>query len=343
MHLDLQEMSNMTTLEEDIKNITKQFDMSVFDNKTILITGTTGLIGSICAKGLLASDRNINVIALVRNEEKAKKIFSEHKNLKFTVQDINSPINIKENIDYIIHTASITASKDFIEKPVETINTAIEGTRNVLEFAKSQAVKSFVYLSSLEVYGVPNKEDITEADYGYIDVLSPRSSYSEGKRIVENLCIAYGKEYNLPVKIARLAQTFGAGISIEDNRVFAQFAKSVLYKNNIILHTKGKTKRNYCYTTDAVCGIFTILTKGENNNAYNIANKNTYISIADMAKMLENENTKVQFVIDNENRGYNPTVKICLNTNKLEALGWSAKVNLDEMYKRTIQHLKEII
>lgn len=329
---------NNSIFEEDIKNIINYFDMSVFDGKTILVTGATGLIGKLCVKSLLNSGYNTQVIALVRDEEKAKNIFGESKRLTYLVQDINQRINTTRRVDYIIHAASTTSSKDFVEKPVETIYTAINGSRNILEFAKNKRLEGMVYLSSLEIYGVNEKENIKERDYGYIDILNPRSSYSESKKMVETMCISYGTEYGVPVKIARLAQTFGAGVSISDNRVFAQFAKAIINKENIILHTKGETKRNYCYTTDTVRGIFTILTKGENNNAYNVANENSYCSISEMAHLLENEYTKVEYKIDEVNRGYNPTVKIALNTEKLNALGWEAKVNLKEMFDRLIMN-----
>lgn len=329
---------NNSIFEEDIKNIINDFDMSVFDGKTILVTGATGLIGKLCVKSLLNSGYNTQVIALVRDEEKAKNIFGESKRLTYLVQDINQRINTTRRVDYIIHAASTTSSKDFVEKPVETIYTAINGSRNILEFAKNKRLEGMVYLSSLEIYGVNEKENIKERDYGYIDILNPRSSYSESKKMVETMCISYGTEYGVPVKIARLAQTFGAGVSISDNRVFAQFAKAIINKENIILHTKGETKRNYCYTTDTVRGIFTILTKGENNNAYNVANENSYCSISEMAHLLENEYTKVEYKIDEVNRGYNPTVKIALNTEKLNALGWEAKVDLKEMFDRLIMN-----
>lgn len=332
---------NNSIFEEDIKNIINYFDMSVFDGKTILVTGATGLIGKLCVKSLLNSGYNTQVIALVRDEEKAKNIFGESKRLTYLVQDINQRINTTRRVDYIIHAASTTSSKDFVEKPVETIYTAINGSRNILEFAKNKRLEGMVYLSSLEIYGVNEKENIKEEDYGYIDILNPRSSYSESKKMVETMCISYGTEYGVPVKIARLAQTFGAGVSISDNRVFAQFAKAIINKENIILHTKGETKRNYCYTTDAVRGIFTILTKGENNNAYNVANENSYCSISEMAHLLENEYTKVEYKIDEVNRGYNPTVKIALNTEKLNALGWEAKVNLKEMFDRLIMNFEK--
>lgn len=326
--------------EEDIKSIIKDFDMSVFDGKTVLVTGATGLIGKLCVKSLLTSGYNTQIIALVRDGEKAKNLFGESKRLSFIIQDINQRISTSRKVDYIIHAASTTSSRDFVEKPVETIYTAFNGTRNVLEFAKNKRIEGMVYLSSLEVYGVNDFEDITENSYGYIDILNPRSSYSESKKMVETMCISYGSEYGVPVRIARLAQTFGAGVSKSDNRVFAQFAKAVINKGNIVLHTKGKTKRNYCYTTDAVRAIFTILTKGENNNAYNVANESTYCSIAEMAHLLENEDTKVVYQIDNVNRGYNPTVKIKLNANKLNSLGWEAKIGMKEMFERLIEDMK---
>jgi len=332
----------MTVFDDDINNIIKDFEMSVFEGKTVLVTGATGLIGKLCVKSLLNSGFNTKVVALIRNKQKGMEIFGYDKNLQFIIQDINEPIKFEQNVDYIIHGASVTSSSDFVNKPVETILTAINGTKNVLEFARTQKdLKGMVYLSSLEVYGIPPKENTTETDYGYIDILSPRSSYSQGKRMTETLCISYGSEYNVPVKIARLSQTFGAGVDKNDNRVFAQFAKSIINRGNIILHTKGETKRNYCYTSDAVRGIFTVLTKGENNNAYNVANKNTYISIADMARSLENENTKVVFEIDDKNRGFNPTMQICLNSEKLEKLGWSAKTDLSDMFERTVKSITE--
>ena len=328
-------------VEEDAINITKQFDMSVFKDKTVLVTGATGLIGSLCVRSMLASDYDIKVLALVRNEDKAKKMFGQNNNLTLLVQDIQDEIKTSEKADYIIHTASTTASKDFVEKPVETILTALKGTYNILEYAKKTTCSGLVYLSSLEVYGIPSKELVTEKDYGFIEILTPRGSYPESKRMVENLCISYGSEYGVPVKIARLTQTFGAGVTKSDNRVFAQFAKSVIDKKDIVLHTQGRTKRCYCYTTDAITAIYTILTKGENNTAYNVANKNTYISIYDMAKSLENGNTKVVIETDHKDHGYNPEMQICLDTQNLENLGWSAKTSLDEMFKRLICSMEE--
>ena len=158
-----------------------------------------------------------------------------------------------DSVDYIIHGASATSSKYFVSNPVETIYTALDGTSNILKFATEKKINGMVYLSSLEVYGTPEKDAdlITENDYGYIEPLSVRSSYSEGKRMVECLCASYAHEYSVPVKIARLSQTFGPGVAYEDGRVFAEFARCALEQRDIVLHTQGHTVRSYCYTKDA--------------------------------------------------------------------------------------------
>lgn len=346
------ESPDNSILQKDIERIAD--NLSQFPeirNKSILITGATGLLGSLIVKSLICLNRcysyNVSIFALVRNAEKAKTAFGtllDHANLHIVVGDVLNIPDIQEPIDYIIHGASATSSKYFVEYPVETIATAINGTKNVLELAKTKNISSMVYMSSLEVYGTLHADEpVSEDQGGYIDPLSIRSSYSESKRMAENLCCAFSAEYGVPVKIARLTQTFGAGVAYDDNRVFAQFARSVIEKTNIVLHTDGSTVRNYCYTSDAVRALFYILLRGENRTAYNVANKDTGISIRDMAALVAalGSDTEVVFRLEaNEKHGYNPTVKICLDTSRLHNLGWSAEVGLEEMFYNLIQSMK---
>ena len=220
------------------------------------------------------------------------------------------------------------------------------GTTNILEFGKSKNIKGMVYLSSMEVFGKTDferVEPLKENDYGYIDILNTRSSYPEGKRLAETLCHSYFKEYNVPVKIARLVQTIGAGVDYNDNRVFAQFARDIIEEKNIILKTNGSTIRNYCYITDAISGIFAILERGNNGECYNVANSKTTCSIKEMAEMLceQYPKSKLEFQIDKQNKdGYLPTLKTVLDTSKLHNLNWSANITLKKMYERLIENLK---
>lgn len=322
----------MSILQEDLIYIANyNLPYEKIKGCTVLVTGATGLIGSLLVKTLL-SIGNIKVLAFVRNEAKANTIFDDEPNLQFIVGDITKVIDIQENVDYIFHCASVTNSKQMIERPVETLFTSIEGTKNILEFATIKNVKSFVYVSSMEMYGSFEKLDheVQETDLGYINPLNLRSNYPESKRLCENMCIAYLAEYGVPVKIARLAQTFGAGILPGENRVFAQFARSVINGENIILHTKGLSEGNYCYTRDCMIGLLTLLLNGQNGEAYNVSNPKSHTTIGAMADMVANTiakgSIKVVYDIPEGNKyGYAADTKMKLNSDKLQSLGWNLK------------------
>lgn len=338
--------------EEDLINMANSINIDMFDNNTIFITGVTGLIGSLLAKAILKCNEirecSIKVIGLARNKEKTEAIFSEYMeddNLKFAYSDIVNKINIEDTIDYIIHCASMTQSKFFISNPVDTINITVKGTSNVLSLAKAKNIKKMIYVSSMEVYGFvsDNERKMTENQLGFIDPLNIRSCYSEGKRMAECLCTSYSSQYNMNICIARLAQTFGAGINKSENRVFAQFAKSAINSKDIILKTKGESFGNYCYTSDVIRGLFTILEKGISQNAYNIVNEESTMQIKDMAKLvaekISNNNINLLFDIS-DNSFYAPDTKLRLSSQKLNSLGWKAKVSLLESYNRMISWMK---
>ncbi len=319
----------------------------------ILVTGATGLIGGQLALSLLNANKEralgLTVLAAVRNEEKARALFKYADGVEFVVQDITEPFSKELMPDYIIHGASMTGSRDFVDRPAETIATALRGTENLLELAAKTKVKSMVYLSSLEVYGVVelDTQSVTEDTNGRLDSMSVRSSYSESKRMAECMCAAYASEYGVPAKVVRLCQTFGAGVSRTDNRVFAQFARSVTEGKDIVLKTDGSTERNYCSVDDAIRAILTVLLKGETGQAYNAANPDTFISIRGMAELLINRypqsGSKLVFDIapDAGKLGYNPKVRLNLCTDKLQKLGWKAKIGLEQMFDELIAGMNE--
>lgn len=342
-------------VSEDIENIvnTDSIEWEHLKGKTVAVTGATGLIGKLTVFALLEANRikhlQMKVLAFVRNKEKAEKIYEEWKSeaLSFVVQDITDPVPNNITADFLIHGASVTTSKTMVEQPVETICTAVDGTRNMMDFAARCKMEGVVYLSSMEVYGIVNSSemDVREDNLGYIDPLSVRSSYSEGKRMSECLCASYASEYHVPVKIARLAQTFGAGIGANENRVFAQFARSVMEHKDIVLHTTGEKANCYSYTSDAITGILTLLTKGESGQAYNVANMETFCSIREMAEFFVqaggHTDSKLVFDIpeDVSKFGYAPSSIMRLNSEKLMSLGWKPRMNMMDMAKRLMQSM----
>lgn len=327
-----------------------KLNWDAFRNKTVLVTGATGLVGSYTVRALAAGNRihhcEMQILGMVRSAEKAQNIYGpllERGDVSLLIGDVRTPIDCPTPVDFIIHGASVTASKEMVTRPVESIATSIQGTQNILQFAVDQKITSIVYISSMEMYGTPDPdlEYVTERDYGFVDVLNVRSCYPEGKRMCECLCSAYASEHRLPVKIARLAQTFGAGVNPTESRVFAQFARSLIHSEDIVLHTEGKSYGNYCATYDCVRGLLTILLAGTDGEAYNVVNERTNIRIRDMAQMIADQShgaIQVRFDIpaDALKYGYAPDVKMRLSSAKLRTLGWSPEVDLPEMYRRLI-------
>lgn len=321
----------------------------VMSNKSVLITGATGMIGTALIRMLSAADHkyqlNLKLIGNGRNNAKGKKLMKDCGLDMFVNGDIRQAVSMEAipgTVDYIFHCAAITKSADMVMKPVDVITTAVDGTRNLLELAKEWRCKSIVYLSSMEVYGQNLFGEVRETDLGYLDLFSPRSSYSESKRLCESLCAAYAVQYGVSVKIARLAQTFGAGTPQEDTRVFAQFARSALAGKDIVLHTEGKSRGNYCYLADAVQGLLTLLLHGADGQAYNVANPEASVTVRQMAEMVVSElgqgriKTIIEIPNDIEKCGYAPDVGFQLNVDKLKSLGWQPHYGLAAMYQRMI-------
>lgn len=340
---------------EDIESIVKNTDLdwNKFYGKSVAVTGATGLLGRLTVMAFVQANRcldlNMKILAFVRNLDKAKAVYGEDvcDELEFVIQDILEPVASNIHADYLIHGASVTTSKLMVDNPVETILTAIEGTKNMMDFAVRCKMEGVVYLSSMEAYGIieASHGEVFENDLGFIDPLNVRSSYSEGKRMVECLCASYASQYGVNVKIARLAQTFGAGIDKNENRVFAQFARSVIKNENIILHTKGDKANCYCYTSDAVSGLLTLLLKGDAGQAYNVANMDTFCSIKEMAEIFvqegKNSTSKLVFDIpeDISKFGYAPISIMKLNSEKIMSLGWKPLYNMSCMAQRLMKSM----
>ena len=339
-------------LNDDYKQIG---DSSVnwlsFANKTILITGANGFLPAYMVETLLLlnkdtlKNKSCKVLALVRNKRHTLERFSDYlddSNLEIIVQDVSTEIQIHQKIDYIIHAASPASPKYYNTDPVGVIMPNVLGTKNTLDLAMKNRVEGYLYFSSGEVYGqLPDGQILDENQYGLLDPTSIRACYGESKRMGENLCVSYGHQYDIPIKIVRPFHTYGPGMKLDDGRVFADFVKNIVNNENIEMKSDGSASRAFCYLSDATIAFFKILLEGEKNNAYNLANSNEIITIKDLAKKLVNifPDRKLKAIFTEQNTDYlqSPVKGNEINTTKLESLGWKAITSIEDGFKKTIR------
>ena len=336
---------NNEVLARDLRKFVCEFVFrKELDGKTILITGGTGLIGSIIIRALSSlqdtAGVNVSIIATARSPQKVLDMEFPH-GIDWVYQSMEQPLQLRARADYVIHTACPTQSAFLVNHPVEVINSSVTAARNVFEYAKEHG-STVVYLSSIEIYGqLFGMASVDETAYGTVDHMNVRSCYPESKKLIECLAVSYAKEYGTDIRIARLTQTFGAGIDRTDNRVFAQFARSVIASEDIVLHTAGQSAKSYIYTMDAIHALFYILIKGKKGEAYNVANEETFISVYDLAQFVVHHfNPNIQVRIEKRDMGYAPDTKVNLDTSKLKALGWSCQYGMYQMLDNLIQSLR---
>lgn len=297
--------------------------------RNILITGATGLIGSCLVEVLMKrKQKDYQVYASSRNKERAMQRFQKYwgnSAFHFIQHDVTEPLQFDIDFQYIIHAASNASPNFFATKPVEVIKANVNGVSNLMDYGLKHRLKRFLYVSSGEVYGEGDGRVFTENYSGYVDCTSPRSCYPTSKRAAESLCVSYAQEYGVEVVIARPSHTYGPYFTESDNRVYAQFIRNVLRGEDIVMKSTGEQFRSWCYVVDCVSGLLHILLKGENGQAYNIADENSNISIKELAEMIAKIGGKqviMDVPSDAEKAGYNVVSKSVFSVNKLKGLGW---------------------
>jgi len=314
----------------------------------ILVTGSTGLIGSCIIDVLLAANiyfgKEFEVFALGRNEEKLISRFGQTQWLHYIIQDAANPITI-DNLNFIIHAASNADPKSYALYPAETILTNILGAKSVLDYCRGGKTRALL-TSTFEVYGKLEQDEYDEEDYGVIDLNLMRNCYPESKRTAEMLFKSYADEYGVDCVITRLSSIYGPTMKDNDSKAHAQFIRNALAGQNIILKSKGDQIRTYCYVMDAVSGILTVLFKGKTGEVYNVANENSIASIAELAQIIADyAGTNVVFDLPDEveNKGFSKPQNCVLKTEKINGLGWHGKYDLMTGINETMTILKEIV
>lgn len=337
---------------EDALMIIQNIEYEKLRNKTVLITGASGMIGSYIAYVLkvLNMDKkmNIHLVLNVRNKKKLQEEFLNDNNIDIIEQDVTEKFNYAENIDYIVHAASPASPKIMKDHPFETNIANTIGTYNTLLLAKEKQVSGYLFISSREVYGEPmDNMDVFLEDgpLGQVNPLVPRNGYAEGKKAAENMCVSMHEEYNINTKIVRLAHTYGPGMSITDGRVQADFLNNVINNQDIIMKSQGTQVRTYTYIADAIEGIFKVLLSSK-DIVYNIADDNE-ISIKELAEVLVSlSDNKSKLVIEIDSslaKGSASFQRGILSNKKIKnELNWHPHYNVHDGFLRTINYLKGV-
>ncbi|MBO4475119.1 MAG: NAD-dependent epimerase/dehydratase family protein [Bacteroidales bacterium] len=308
-------------------------------DKSFLVTGATGLIGSYMVDLLMmANERGANnrVYALGRSGQRLRERFEEHLDSPLfhcIEQDVTHPLDNSLSFDFIIHGASNADPASYAAHPVQTITTNLLGGINVLEYAAIHKGCRVILLSTFEVYGQMDHDVYDESSVGILDFNLIRSGYPGSKRVIETLARSYVSEYGIDARIARLASIYGPTMLPGDSKAHAQFIRSAIEGKDIVLKSKGEQRRTYCYVADAVSGILCALFRGAPGEAYNVSNENAIVSISGLARLIA-DIAGVSVVYDSpsdiERSGYSKPQNCILDNGKLKSLGWEGRYTVSE-------------
>lgn len=336
-------VSDLSRIQQAIPNLEGIY------NKSVMITGATGLVCSAVVDFLLylndANHANIKVYLTARTIEKAKERFGdriERKDVSFVEYDALSEVTWNYELDFIIHGASPANPLLYATQPVETMMTNIIGLNNVLSYARKRGSR-VLFVSSSEVYGRMDKESpFVEEDYGYVDSLKPRACYPQAKRACETLCASYLNEYDVNSVVVRPGHIYGPTATRRDTRASSQFFFDAMDGHGIVMKSAGRQLRSYTYVLDCVSAMITVLLNGESGCAYNVSNPNSIATIRELAEQIVKCTGKALLFenpSDEELRGYNLMDNSSLDSSKLIELGWKGLFPLAEGVEHTIRIL----
>lgn len=338
-------------IKQDIRRISRQIkkEAKVLEGRTLLISGGAGFIGRYIVATIEELNRKVfslpcRVIS-IDNYITGKKMETDVTSVTVThlERDVIKPVFIKGSVDYIIHAAGLASPVYYKKFPLQTIESAIFGAKNLLELARTKRVKSFLFFSSSEIYGDPDPNFIPtpETYRGNVSSTGPRACYDESKRLGETLCMTYYHVYRVPVKIVRPFNVYGPGIRLDDYRVIPSFLTSAILQKPLPVHDEGNQTRTFCYIADAVTAFFKVLLSSSNGQVYNVGNDKNEMNMMGLAQLVRDisgKNVEIKKVAYPAKYPQGEPKRRCPDLTKIRTqLGYVPEVDLQEGLKRTLR------
>lgn len=330
-------------------------ELEALGGSRVMVTGCTGLICSAVVDLFIrwneTHSQRIGILAAGRSVERIAARFgpySEEDWFRVVYYDATSTQNgFDMPCDYIIHGASNASPNHIVGEPVETMIGNFIGVKILLDYARRIQAKRLLYISTSEVYGKKDHDRPSKIDeYGWIDILNPRSAYSIGKCAAETMCASYHNEYGVESVIVRPGHIYGPTALETDNRVSSAWAYAVARGEDIVMKSDGSQIRSYCYCLDSASAIVKVLLKGESVRAYNISNPDSVINIRQMAEILVKHagvRLSMEAPTEGERRAFNPMTNSSLDSTELLALGWKGLFSAGRGFGHTVEILKEML
>jgi dTDP-glucose 4,6-dehydratase len=309
-------------------------------SKTVLITGAAGFLGShLCDRFIAEGFQVIGMDNYITGDQDNIDHLFKHTNFKFIEHDVTSHIDIVQPIDFILHFASPASPIDYLKIPIQTLKVGSLGTHNLLGLAKAKNARILI-ASTSEVYGDPLVHPQSEEYYGNVSAIGPRGVYDEAKRFQEALTMAYHRFHGLETRIARIFNTYGPRMRLNDGRVIPAFMGQSLRGEDLTVFGDGSQTRSFCFVDDLIEGIYRLLFSYY-TLPVNIGNPDE-ITISEFAQdilTLTNTNQKIKYkpLPKDDPLKRQPDISLAK-----KILNWEPKVNRSEGMKKTLEYFRTL-
>ena len=308
--------------------------------KTVLITGAAGFLGShLCDYFLSKNYEVFGIDNLITGNLKNLSHLESNSDFKFREIDITNNFKIDDSIDYILHFASPASPVDYLKIPLETLRVGSLGTENILKIALKNNARILI-ASTSEVYGDPLEHPQSEEYCGNVDPVGPRGVYDEAKRFQEALTTAYHTFHGLEIRIARIFNTYGSRMRINDGRAIPAFMGQVLRGESLTVFGDGNQTRSFCYIDDMTEGIYKLL-HSNYTKPMNLGNPEE-IALIDFAKEIINLGGKKNKIVFKPLPVNDPLQRKPDITKAIKILNWKPIFSREKGLKKTFNYFKSL-